>query len=189
MSNDFPVLSWEFFREVIDVFDATELARIWGPITRSSIYRWARNPDAGGDCQPGPLLNMAALFRLLVASGHEDLALAGLRIVAEPCGAKVSLERKAPPPGLQPFSAAADCQEALTELVRVVRDKSDPKRVDQAANELARVALILADSYRQERKAGRGVRWRRQDQEEQRRAQRFWTRRANSRPWWQRLMR
>lgn|GEM_PF-3398176 len=188
MDRRFPAQSWQFFQAVLDILSAAELAQIWGPVTRNQIYRWARNPDMEGDCQPGPLVWMSSLFRLLVDSGHKDLALAGLRLVAEPCGARVSLEHEAPPAGLQPHSAAADCQEALAAVVRLTRDGADPKAVDQAANELARTALILSEAYRQERRVGRPARWSRGMENEERRAEGFWRRRGSRRGLLRRLI-
>ena len=188
MDRRFPVKSWEFFQSVLDILSAAKLAQIWGPITRGQIYRWARNPALEGDCQPGPLVWMADLFRLLVEEGHKDLALAGLRLVAEPCGARVGMEHETPPADLLPHSAAADCQEALADVVRLMRDQADPKAVDHASNELVRTALVLSESYRRERGRGQPARWSRGMEAERARAGNFWRGRGKGRSLMRRLL-
>lgn len=186
MEPKFPVSSWEFFQEARSALGMRALQRIFGNVTTGQIYRWGRKPDPNVDSAPGPLLWMAELFELLSEAGQRDLAFAGLRLLAEPCGARVETSEAEAPDDLRPVSAAADCQELLVRVVRLARDGADPKEVDQAAAELSRAVLFLAESHRREVRGGTAARWSRECPAEQELAGTFMERK-NRRPWWKRL--
>lgn len=186
MSEKFPVQPWEFMVAAREVLGIPAMLRVFGPYNGQQIYRWGRNPQTSEDSQGGPLVWLASLFRLLTEAGQRDLAFAGLRLLAEPCGARVETSEAEAPDDLRPVSAAADCQELLVRVVRLARDGADPKEVDQAAAELSRAVLFLAESHRREARGGTAARWSRECPAEQELAGTFMERK-NRRPWWKRL--
>lgn len=134
------------------------MQRVFGNTSTTSIYRWGRKPGEQVDWQPGPVPHLAKLLRLLVQQGRVDLAEAGLRILAEPCGAQVSfgtLPDELPPPE----TAAAELVEAVAELQRSARTGADPKVVDALADALTTRSMALAKSVRQAQAAGQRPRW------------------------------
>lgn len=153
-----PIESWQFFTESLAALGMPTLQRIFGNVSTTSIYRWGRKPGELADWQPGPLPNMAELLRQLVQQGRADLAEAGLRILAEPCGAQVSFGAlPADPP--QPETAAAELVEAVAEVQRAARTGADLKIVDALAGVLSTRAMVLAQSVRQAQTSGQRPRW------------------------------
>lgn len=157
-----PIESWQFFLEAREVLGIPAMQRIFGNVSTTSIGRWSRNPSCSADSQPGPLLHFAELLRLLVQQGRADLAEAGLRLLAEPCGAHVSFaEAKQSAETPEAPSAAANLVEAVAELQRAVRSGTDPKVVDALTDVLVARAKELAQSVRTPH--GRVARWSRGD--------------------------
>lgn len=144
-----PIECWQFFLEAREVLGMPALQRIFGNVSTTSIFRWSRNPTCTADSQPGPLAHCAELLRMLVQQGRADLAEAGLRIVAEPCGARVSFAEVHAQADLPaPHSAAANLVEAVAELQRAARTGSDPKVVEALADVLLARATELTQSVR-----------------------------------------
>lgn len=157
-----PTESWQFFTESLDALGLPTMQRIFGNVSTTSIYRWARKPGETVDWQAGPLLHLAALLRLLTEHGRQDLAEAGLRLVAEPCGAQVSFaEAHARQEAMPPQSAAANLVEAVAELQRAARTGTDAKVVDALADVLMARALELTQSVRVTQASGARPRWNR----------------------------
>lgn len=160
MGATHPIASWEFFYEAREVLGQRAMQRIFGNVSSSHLYRWGRNPECSEDCQPGPLIHMAELFRQLVAQGRADLAEAGLRLLAEPCGAQVSFvqaQAQAEPP--EPHSASANIVEAVAELQRAARSGADPKIVEAQADVLLARVDELVRSVRGAQASGERARW------------------------------
>lgn len=138
------------------------MQRIFGNVSTSQIYRWERRPSDTTDWQPGPLLNLASLLRLLVEHGRADLAEAGLRLLAEPCGAQVSFAAaNIQQEQLQPQSAAANLVEAVAELQRAARSGTDAKVVEALGDVLMARTVELMQSVRLVQSSGARPRWNR----------------------------
>lgn len=153
-----PTSSWQFFLEVREVLGVDALMRIFGNVSNSSIYRWGRKPSETTDWQAGPLVHLAELFRLLVEQGKPGLAEAGLRILAEPCGAQVQFRL----PGSEPESlpgAVADVLEAATELQRALRSGADSKIVESLADVVHVRVDQLTQGTRSAQATGQRPRW------------------------------
>lgn len=170
MGATHPISSWEFFYEARQVLGQLALQRIFGMVSTTHLYRWGRNPECTSDSQPGPLIHIAELLRQLVAQGRPDLAEAGLRLLAEPCGALVSfagVHAQADPP--ETHSAAANIVEAVAELQRAARTGADPKIVEAQADVLlARVDELVRSVRGAQAEAGAKPRprWSRGDGED-----------------------
>lgn len=153
-----PTTSWQFFLEARDVLGVDALMRVFGNVSNSSIYRWGRKPSETTDWQAGPVVHIAELLRLLMEQGRADLAEAGLRIIAEPCGAHVQFRAPEAEPESLP-GAAADVIEAAAELQRALRNGADPKIIDILAEVVHVRVDQLAQGARSSQASGQRPRW------------------------------
>jgi hypothetical protein len=81
MSN-VPTKSWQFFRDCVVHLGRSTITKLYDR-KKKQLYRWSADPDTTDDTQRNPIDRLGRIFELLCELEHRDVALAGLRLLAE----------------------------------------------------------------------------------------------------------
>ena len=149
--NDIPPLTtWQFFHACRKILGDTCLQKIYKR-SNKQIYRWSANPDFCEDVEKNPLDRLIVLVRKLAEVGREDIAFAGVRILADVLDCEV-VPREHPTP--DKATIADECLDdypAIVAFHKAIEEGDPPELVRHRLRDAVRELEETMEKYLQER--------------------------------------
>ena len=148
--SEVPLSSWQFFHAAHKNLGIKFLTLLYRRGQRQ-IYRWAADPAVCGEKERNPIDRLSILLSSLCEIGKEDIARAGVQILAEVVGCEIRCVEFPEPDQETIEGECLDDYPALMELHEAIRMGQTVKHVEHLKRQAQQEIEETAERYRRSR--------------------------------------